>query len=87
MGVLSGDIHLAGGMPVHQLSVLIVIANGMPLLHVSKPARHAATSPGAPALVAAPPAGRDPSRITTRRGMRHTVRGEQAIIAEAVNTV
>ena len=53
MGVFSGDIHLAGGMLVHQLSVLIVIANGMRRLRVSKPARHAATSPGAPAPVAA----------------------------------
>ena len=37
-GVFSGDIHMAGGMLVHQLSVLIVIANGMRLLRV--PARY-----------------------------------------------
>lgn len=38
-GVFSGDIHMAGGMLVHQLSVLIVIANGMRLLRVPKAAR------------------------------------------------
>lgn len=40
-GVFSGHVHMAGGMLVHQLSVLIVIANGMRLLRVpgvSKPA-------------------------------------------------
>jgi Cd2+/Zn2+-exporting ATPase len=31
-GVLSGHIHMAGGMLVHQLSVLAVVANGMRLL-------------------------------------------------------
>jgi Cd2+/Zn2+-exporting ATPase len=31
-GVLLGRVHMAGGMLVHQLSVLIVIANGMRLL-------------------------------------------------------
>src|SRR5690606_6419920 len=43
-GVFSGDIHMAGGMLVHQLSVLIVIANGMRLLRVPKAARRAAIS-------------------------------------------
>jgi len=33
-GVFTGHIHMAGGMLVHQLSVLIVIANGMRLLRV-----------------------------------------------------
>ncbi|WP_195759922.1 cation-translocating P-type ATPase [Paracoccus sp. S-4012] len=37
-GVFSGHVHMAGGMLVHQLSVLIVIANGMRLLRV--PARY-----------------------------------------------
>ncbi|MBU2487404.1 MAG: cation-translocating P-type ATPase [Alphaproteobacteria bacterium] len=40
-GVFSGHVHMAGGMLVHQLSVLIVIANGMRLLRVpgaNKPA-------------------------------------------------
>lgn len=31
-GVLTGDIHMAGGMLIHELSVLAVIANGMRLL-------------------------------------------------------
>ncbi|SFJ54141.1 hypothetical protein [Aerobium aerolatum] len=43
-GVFSGDIHMAGGMLVHQLSVLIVIANGMRLLRVPKAAPRAAIS-------------------------------------------
>lgn len=33
-GVYAGSIHMAGGMLVHQLSVLIVILNGMRLLRV-----------------------------------------------------
>jgi Cd2+/Zn2+-exporting ATPase len=47
-GVFSGDIHMAGGMLVHQLSVLIVIANGMRLLRVPKAARPAAGRRGPP---------------------------------------
>src|SRR5690606_38629727 len=35
-GVYSGSIHMAGGMLVHQLSVLIVIFNAMRLLRVPK---------------------------------------------------
>ncbi|MET3791065.1 heavy metal translocating P-type ATPase [Aquamicrobium terrae] len=35
-GVFSGNVHMAGGMLIHQLSVLIVIANGMRLLRVPK---------------------------------------------------
>lgn len=31
-GVLLGDVHMAGGMLIHELSVLAVIANGMRLL-------------------------------------------------------
>src|SRR5690606_3183992 len=31
-GVLLGDVHMAGGMLIHELSVLVVIANGMRLL-------------------------------------------------------
>ncbi|MCK9553822.1 HAD-IC family P-type ATPase, partial [Aquamicrobium sp.] len=38
VGVFSGAIHMAGGMLVHQLSVLIVIVNGMRLLRVPKAA-------------------------------------------------
>jgi len=37
-GVFTGNVHMAGGMLVHQLSVLIVIANGMRLLRVRKAA-------------------------------------------------
>ncbi|MGI6247648.1 MAG: heavy metal translocating P-type ATPase [Pseudochelatococcus sp.] len=33
-GVFSGHVHMAGGMLVHQLSVLVVIANGMRLLRL-----------------------------------------------------
>ena len=47
-GVFSGHVHMAGGMLVHQLSVLIVIANGMRLLRV----------PGAPRPDAAARRGR-----------------------------
>lgn len=46
-GVFSGNVHMAGGMLVHQLSVLIVIANGMRLLRV----------PAAPKVAAADDAG------------------------------
>src|SRR5690606_20190428 len=42
-GVFSGEIHMAGGMLVHQLSVLVVIANGMRLLRVPKAPSRAAT--------------------------------------------
>ena len=31
-GVLTGDVHMAGGMLIHELSVLAVIANGMRLM-------------------------------------------------------
>jgi Cd2+/Zn2+-exporting ATPase len=37
-GVFTGNVHMAGGMLVHQLSVLIVIANGMRLLRMPKAA-------------------------------------------------
>jgi Cd2+/Zn2+-exporting ATPase len=37
IGVYTGTIHMAGGMLIHQLSVLIVISNGMRLLRVPKP--------------------------------------------------
>jgi len=39
VGVYTGSIHMAGGMLIHQLSVLIVIANGMRLLRVPKAAK------------------------------------------------
>lgn len=38
-GVYTGSIHMAGGMLIHQLSVLIVIANGMRLLRVPAAAK------------------------------------------------
>jgi Cd2+/Zn2+-exporting ATPase len=34
MGVLFGRVHMAGGMLIHEASVLIVILNGMRLLRV-----------------------------------------------------
>lgn len=36
-GVLSGHVHMAAGMLVHQLSVLLVVANGMRLLRRTEP--------------------------------------------------
>lgn len=39
-GVLLGQVHMAGGMFVHELSVLVVVVNGMRLLRVN-PARDA----------------------------------------------
>jgi Cd2+/Zn2+-exporting ATPase len=33
-GVLLGEVHMAGGMLIHQASVLLVIVNGMRLLRV-----------------------------------------------------
>ncbi len=38
-GTYTGRIHMPGGMVVYQLSVLIVIANGMRLLRVPEAAR------------------------------------------------
>ncbi|MCC6454270.1 MAG: cation-translocating P-type ATPase [Caldilineaceae bacterium] len=35
-GVLLGQVHMAGGMFIHELSVLVVILNGMRLLRVGK---------------------------------------------------
>jgi Zn2+/Cd2+-exporting ATPase len=37
-GVLTGKVHMAGGMLVHEVSVLVVILNGMRLLKVKRPA-------------------------------------------------
>ncbi|RBO90431.1 heavy metal translocating P-type ATPase [Pseudochrobactrum asaccharolyticum] len=56
-GVFSGNVHMAGGMLIHQLSVLIVIANGMRLLRVPKATassgRAAKAAADRPATVAA----------------------------------
>src|SRR5690606_14373754 len=43
VGVYTGSIHMAGGMLVHQLSVLIVILNGMRLLRIPAAERERAT--------------------------------------------
>jgi Cd2+/Zn2+-exporting ATPase len=51
VGVFSGDIHMAGGMLVHQLSVLVVIANGMRLLRVPAAADRASADRESPAPV------------------------------------
>mgnify|MGYP001434309526 FL=1 len=32
VGVIAGQVHMAGGMLVHELSVMVVILNGMRLL-------------------------------------------------------
>ena len=48
-GVFSGHIHMAGGMLVHQLSVLIVIANGMRLLRLPGQHRRGGVDHGAAA--------------------------------------
>jgi Zn2+/Cd2+-exporting ATPase len=44
-GVLLGEVHMAGGMLVHQVSVLVVIANGMRLLRLGRPAGERAARP------------------------------------------
>jgi len=43
-GVFSGDVHMAEGMLIHQLSVLIVIANGMRLLRTPREQRRERTA-------------------------------------------
>jgi len=48
-GVFSGHVHMAGGMLVHQLSVLIVIANGMRLLRVPRSSVDSAAGEAVPA--------------------------------------
>ena len=55
-GVFSGHVHMAGGMLVHQLSVLIVIANGMRLLRVPGALRPAADGRGGRGRAAVGPA-------------------------------
>jgi len=37
-GVLLGEVHMGGGMFIHELSVLVVVLNGMRLLRVRQPA-------------------------------------------------
>ena len=50
-GVFSGDIHMAGGMLVHQMSVLIVILNAMRLMRMPKAANtHPAKAKAKPAV-------------------------------------
>jgi len=46
-GVFSGHVHMAGGMLIHQLSVLIDIANGMRLLRVPAAPKGTALHPAA----------------------------------------
>ncbi|MCL4676381.1 MAG: cation-translocating P-type ATPase, partial [Pararhodobacter sp.] len=52
IGVYTGSIHMAGGMLVHQLSVLIVILNGMRLLRVPKAYRARTVVQGAERVAA-----------------------------------
>lgn len=62
-GVLGGVVHLASGMLVHEVSVLLVILNGMRLLRWRHPAsrRHLSLSSDAlmPSLAPAPPPAQD----------------------------
>lgn len=51
-GVFSGNIHMAGGMLIHQLSVLIVIANGMRLLRLPGGRKANAAAPAMQRLAA-----------------------------------
>ena len=51
-GVYTGSIHMAGGMLVHQLSVLIVILNGMRLLRIPKAAKARAAGAASKAVAA-----------------------------------
>ena len=52
VGVYTGLIHMAGGMLVHQLSVLIGILNGMRLLRIPKPAKIRAAGAATKAVAA-----------------------------------
>lgn len=52
VGVYTGSIHMAGGMLVHQLSVLIVILNGMRLLRIPKAAKARAAGAASKAVAA-----------------------------------
>src|SRR5690606_39236921 len=54
-GVFSGHVHMAGGMLIHQISVLIVIANGMRLLRVPAAPKGTAPRPAAPEAGVAQP--------------------------------
>src|SRR5690606_22719659 len=50
-GVLLGEVHMAGGMFGHELSVLVVILNGMRLLRTKRTPQ----TPPAPARAAVAP--------------------------------
>ena len=52
VGVYTGSIHMAGGMLVHQLSVLIGILNGMRLLRIPKVAKIRAAGAATKAVAA-----------------------------------
>ncbi|MCL4765505.1 MAG: cation-translocating P-type ATPase [Hyphomicrobiaceae bacterium] len=54
-GVFSGHVHMAGGMLIHQLSVLIVIVNGVRLLRVPAAPKGTAPRPAAPEAGVAQP--------------------------------
>lgn len=36
-GVFANEVHMAGGMFIHQISVLVVVVNGMRLLRARRP--------------------------------------------------
>jgi Cd2+/Zn2+-exporting ATPase len=47
VGVLAGEVHMAGGMLIHEASVMLVVLNAMRLLSGAGPA-HEATQVAAP---------------------------------------
>lgn len=51
-GVYTGTVHMASGMLVHQLSVLIVIINAMRLLRVPKATKASAAAQSSEPAVA-----------------------------------
>jgi len=51
-GVLANEVHMAGGMFIHQVSVLVVVLNGMRLMR-ARPARKRHAAPATQRLARA----------------------------------
>lgn len=51
-GVFAGEVHMAGGMFIHQISVLVVVVNGMRLLRAPRRRQRAPSGPHALAQTA-----------------------------------
>ncbi len=51
-GVFAGEVHMAGGMFIHQISVLVVVVNGMRLLRAPGRRQRAPSGPSAVAQTA-----------------------------------